>query len=141
MEKISDIVSEEDLIDAARRALDYARAPYSHFRVGAAALTSDGRVFTGCNVELSILSLTMCAERVAIFKAVSEGSPEIVKVAIVADHEEMAPPCGCCRQVIWEFGTDKTEVVLSNLNGGTRKIGIKDLLPDAFDARFLHGVR
>ena len=134
------MISNQALIEKARLARLSAHAPYSHFQVGAALLTSDGRVFTGCNVENSTYGLSMCAERVAIFKAVSEGMQEIAKVVVVTDSEDIAPPCGCCRQMTWEFGSEDTEVVIANLAGAVRSYRIKELLPKAFDARFLEGV-
>ena len=127
--------TEEDLIQMAREAREHAHAPYSNFHVGAALVASDGRVFTGCNVENSTYGLSMCAERVAIFKAVSEGEREIAKVVVITDHDEIAPPCGCCRQMIWEFSGNNTEVVLANLAGDVRRYRIQDLLPEAFDSR------
>jgi cytidine deaminase len=135
------MISDDELIAQAKDARRWAHAPYSHFSVGAALLTSDGRVFTGCNVENSTYGLSMCAERVAIFKAISDGATEIARVAVVTDHEQIAPPCGCCRQMIWEFASDKTEVILANLTGAVRTYGIRDLLPEAFDAKYLEGVR
>lgn len=134
------MITDDDLIVQAKDARRWAHAPYSNFNVGAAVLSSDGRVFTGCNIENSTYGLSMCAERVAIFKAVSGGASEILKVAVVTDHEQLAPPCGCCRQMIWEFASDQTEVILANLLGDVRKYLIRDLLPDAFDARYLEGV-
>jgi len=134
------MISDEELIDLATNARRWAHAPYSNFSVGAALLSSDGRVFTGCNVENSTYGLSMCAERVAIFKAISEGAQEISRVAVVTDHDHIAPPCGCCRQMIWEFSTSDTEVVLANLSGDTRKYQITELLPEAFDERYLEGV-
>jgi cytidine deaminase len=134
------MICDDDLIVQAKDARRWAHAPYSNFNVGAALLSSDGRVFTGCNIENSTYGLSMCAERVAIFKAVSAGASEIVKVAVVTDHQQLAPPCGCCRQMIWEFASDQTEVILANLFGDVRKYQIRDLLPDAFDARYLEGV-
>src|SRR5262245_17284237 len=131
------MVKDEELIEQARDARQFAHAPYSNFNVGAALLTSDGRLFTGCNVENSTYGLSMCAERVAIFKAVSEGATAIAKVAVVTDHEHIAPPCGCCRQMIWEFSSPQTEIILANLAGDVRKYRITDLLPEAFDERFL----
>ena len=133
-------ISDEELVERAKEARLAAHAPYSNFEVGAAVLTADGRVYMGCNIENSTYSLTMCAERVAIFKAVSEGAREIVKVAVVADHENLTPPCGCCRQMIWEFASDDTEVILANLSGSVQKFKIEDLFPQAFDASFLQGV-
>lgn len=135
------MISDQDLIQLAKAARKHAYAPYSNFHVGAALLASDGRVFTGSNVENSTYGLSMCAERVAIFKAVSEGEREIVKIAVVTDHDSIAPPCGCCRQMIWEFSGDKTEVILANLSGDVRRYRIQELLPEAFDARYLEGVR
>ncbi len=134
------MISVDELIDLAKSARHWAHAPYSNFSVGAALLSSDGRVFTGCNVENSTYGLSMCAERVAIFKAISEGATEIAKVVVVTDHENIAPPCGCCRQMIWEFASDKTEVVLANLSGDVRTYRIIELLPEAFDERYLEGV-
>ncbi len=135
------MVSDEELIEKARLARMSAHAPYSNFQVGAALLTSDGRVFTGCNVENSTYGLSMCAERVAIFKAVSEGMQEIAKVVVVTDSEDIAPPCGCCRQMTWEFGSEATQVIIANLAGQVRRYQIRELLPQAFDSRFLEGVR
>ena len=132
--------TDDELIERAKEARLLAHAPYSHFAVGSALLAADGRVFTGCNIENATYSLTMCAERVAIFKAVSDGAQEIVKIAIVADSEPVTPPCGCCRQMIWEFSTEDAVVLLANLAGDVQKFEIKDLFPAAFDARFLEGV-
>jgi len=134
------MISDEELIEKARLARLSAHAPYSHFKVGAALLTSDGRVFTGCNIENSTYGLSMCAERVAIFKGVSEGMSEIARIVVVTDSEDIAPPCGCCRQMTWEFGSEDTEVVTANLSGEVRTYRIKELLPKAFDSRFLEGV-
>jgi cytidine deaminase len=136
----ADLLTDDELIGRAKEARQSAHAPYSKFEVGAALLTTDGRVFTGCNIENSTYGLTMCAERVAIFKAVSEGAREFLKMAVVADHENLTPPCGCCRQMIWEFSADETEVILANLSGDVQKFEIKELFPKAFDARFLQGV-
>jgi len=134
------MIADEELIERAKLARLAAHAPYSNFKVGAALLFSDGRVFTGCNVENSTYGLSMCAERVAIFKAVSEGAHEIKKVIVVTDHGNITPPCGCCRQMIWEWGSEDTEVVMANVAGDVRRYGIKQLLPEAFDSRFLEGV-
>src|ERR1043165_8374276 len=109
---IADSISDDELIEQAKQARQEAHAPFSNFQVGAAIMTSDGRVYTGCNIEQPVYSLTMCAERVAIFKAVSEGAREFVKIAVVADFETVTPPCGCCRQSLWEFagpGTKRSE--------------------------------
>ena len=136
----STIISDDELIERAKDARHAAHAPYSNFEVGAALVSTDGRVFTGCNIENSAYGLSMCAERVAIFKAVSEGAHEFTKIAVVTDTETLTPPCGCCRQMIWEFASGTTEVILANLTGDVRTFDIKELLPEAFDARFLEGV-
>ena len=134
------MLRDEELIELAKGAREAAHAPYSKFEVGAALITSDGKIYTGCNIENSTYSLTVCAERVAIFKAVSEGSREIVKIAVVADTENLTPPCGCCRQMIWEFASEETTVIMANLTGDVVRCEIKELLPKAFDASFLVGV-
>ncbi len=126
----------KDLIEKAEKARENAHAPFSLFKVGAALLTESGEIYTGCNVENASYGLTMCAERVAIFKAVSEGAKDFTNLAIVADTENLTPPCGACRQIIWEFCGD-IPVVLSNLAGATETFQMSDLLPKAFDAKFL----
>ena len=138
---IADLISDDELIAQARQARLGAHAPFSNFQVGAAILTADGRVYTGCNIEHSVYSLTMCAERVAIFKAVSEGARGFVKMAIVADFERVTPPCGCCRQSLWEFAGPGTRVILANLDGELRRFDIEALLPLPFDASFLEDDR
>jgi len=124
------------LISAASRARENAHAPYSHFRVGAALRANSGRIFTGCNVENATFGLTLCAERVAVFKALSEGERVFDAVAVVADTNRLTPPCGACRQILWEFCRD-AEVVLANLSGEIIVRRMSDLLPDGFDASFL----
>ena len=124
------------LLDAARAARLHAHAAFSHFLVGAALETADGRVITGCNVENATYGLTICAERVAMFKAISEGHRAFTRVAVVADTQEPTPPCGACRQILWEFGGD-LEVILGNLEGEKARYQLKDLLPHPFDARLL----
>ena len=126
----------EPLIEAAVRARQNAHAPFSHFQVGAALEDSAGRIHTGCNVENASYGLTLCAERVAVFKAVSEGLRKFRRVAVVADTDTLTPPCGACRQILWEFCGD-VELVLSNLYGKTETLRLKDLLPRPFDASFL----
>ena len=111
-------------------------ATFSGFKVGAALETADGTVITGCNVENATYGLTICAERVAMFKALSEGHRQFTRIAIVADTEAPTPPCGACRQILWEFGGD-LEVTLANLTGETGTHRLKDLLPLPFDARLL----
>lgn len=125
-----------DLVAAARQARQNARADYSHFKVGAALETADGQVITGCNIENATFGLTMCAERVAVFKAVSEGHRAFVRIAVVADTDEPTPPCGPCRQLLWEFAGD-IEVVLANLHEEKGRFRLRDLLPLPFDGRFL----
>ena len=125
-----------DLVGAARRAREHADAAYSKFKVGAAIETADGTIVTGCNIENATYGLTVCAERVAMFKALSDGHRAFTRIAIVADTEAPTPPCGACRQILWEFGGN-LEVILANLTKekGTHKL--KDLLPLPFDARLL----
>lgn len=106
--------------------------------VGAAVRTESGKVYTGCNVESASYGLTVCAERVAIWKALSEGERQFTELAVVADTESLTPPCGTCRQIIWEFCKNAT-IVLANLHGHNETVSIRELLPRAFDARFLQG--
>ena len=124
------------LIAAARTAREHAHAPYSNFRVGAAVRAKSGRIFTGCNVENATYGLTLCAERVAIFKAISEGERGFDAVAVVADTDTLTPPCGACRQILWEFCGD-AEVVLANLNGKVERHRMSALFPKPFDRSFL----
>ena len=126
----------EALIAAARRAREHAVATFSGFKVGAALETRDGIVIAGCNVENATYGLTICAERVAMFKALSEGHRHFTRVAVVADTEAPTPPCGACRQILWEFGGD-LEVVLANLHEIKGVHRLKDLLPLPFDSRLL----
>jgi len=125
-----------ELIEAARLAREHAHAPYSKFRVGAAVCASSGRVYTGCNIENASYGLTLCAERVAIFKAVSEGERRFEAIAVVADTVSLTPPCGACRQIIWEFGGD-AEIILANLEGKVEIHRASALLPRPFDSSFL----
>ncbi len=124
------------LIEAAIQARDRAHAPFSEFRVGAAVADEQGRIFTGCNIESASYGLTLCAERVAVFKAVSEGAGRLVCVAVVADTEVLTPPCGACRQILWEFCRD-AELVLANLAGAEERLQVSALLPRPFDVSFL----
>ena len=128
--------SDNQLIEAATAARVRSVAPFSNFKVGAALQTKAGKVFTGCNVESASYGLTMCAERVAIFKAVTEGHRRFKRMAIVTDTESPTPPCGACRQLLWEFGAD-AEVILANLRGAVLRYTVRELLPAAFDARQL----
>ena len=124
------------LIAAARTAREHAHAPYSNFRVGAAVRAKSGRIFNGCNVENATYGLTLCAERVAIFKAISEGERGFDAVAVVADTDSLTPPCGSCRQILWEFCGD-AEVVLANFKGKVERYRVSALLPKPFDHSFL----
>ena len=128
--------SENQLIEEATAARLRSVAPFSKFLVGAALQTDEGKVFTGCNVESASYGLTVCAERVAIWKALSEGERDFARLVIVADTEQLTPPCGTCRQIIWEFCKHAT-IVLANLHGQKEELHVADLLPRAFDARFL----
>jgi cytidine deaminase len=128
--------STEELVQAAKTARENSYAPYSDFRVGAAIEMEDGEIYSGCNVESASYGLTVCAERVAIWKAISEGKHKVKNIAVVADTKELTPPCGVCRQIIWEFGGN-IPVTLANLNGGRETVEMKDLLPRAFDTKFL----
>jgi cytidine deaminase len=120
------------LITAARQARENAHAPYSNFRVGAALRSSSGRIFGGCNVENATYGLTVCAERIAIFKALSEGERGFSALAVVTDTDMLTPPCGACRQLIWEFCGD-VPVTMSNLAGKHETIQMRDLFPKPFD--------
>lgn len=124
------------LIAAARAAREHAHAPFSHFRVGAAVRARSGKIFAGCNVENATYGLTLCAERVAVFKAVSEGERGFEAVAVVADTDTLTPPCGACRQILWEF-CGGAEVILANLRGKVERYRMSDLLPKPFDRSFL----
>jgi cytidine deaminase len=127
---------EPQLVSAAREVRERAYAPFSNFRVGAAVETADGRIYSGCNIESASYGLTVCAERVAIWKAISEGEKNLTRIAVVVDTEELTPPCGVCRQIIWEFCGD-VPVTLANLHGKTETVQMKELLPRAFDSKFL----
>lgn len=126
------------LVAAARAAREHAVADFSHFKVGAALETGAGEIITGCNVENASYGLTICAERVAIFKALSEGKRAFKRIVVVADTADPTPPCGACRQIIWEFCGD-IEVTLANLQRITNTLQMKDLLPLPFDKRLLDG--
>jgi len=124
------------LIESAKQARARAFAPYSNFKVGAALQAKSGKIFTGGNVESASYGLTVCAERVAIWKAVSEGEREFERIVVVADTEELTPPCGACRQIIWEFCGD-VPVTFANLKGKIETLQMSELLPRAFDTKFL----
>jgi len=126
----------DPLVAAARAARRHAVAPYSRFKVGAALETADGRVITGCNVENASYGLTICAERVAMFTALAAGHRRFRRIAIVADTMAPTPPCGACRQILWEFGGD-LEVILANLRRESGRHQLSELLPLPFDKRNL----
>ncbi|HVE16422.1 MAG TPA: cytidine deaminase [Chthoniobacterales bacterium] len=120
----------DEWILAAMKVREQAYAPYSNFKVGAALVATDGRIFTGCNVENISFGLTMCAERVALGKAVAEGVREFAAIAIVADTTQPVSPCGACRQVLAEFRPD-LPIILSTLRGVKEEMSLADLLPRA----------
>lgn len=124
------------LKQAALAARERAHAPFSRFLVGAALETADGRLWPGCNVENSSYGLTMCAERTAIFSAVAAGARQFVRCAVVVDTQKLTPPCGACRQVLWDLCGD-LEILIFNLQGAEATFRLADLLPHAFDATFL----
>ena len=124
------------LREAALRAMENAYAPYSNFRVGAALRAKDGQVITGCNMENSAFGLAICAETLAVAYAVSQGLTEFDEMAIATEDTEPTPPCGACRQILWEFGGD-LEIILCNLEREAGRYRLKDLLPLPFDQRLL----
>jgi cytidine deaminase len=124
------------LVAAAREARRHAQAPYSGFAVGAAIECADGTIVTGCNIENATYGLTVCAERVALWKALSDGRTAFVRVAVVADTERPTPPCGACRQLLWEYCGD-VDIVLANLDSVTSQLRLADLLPMPFDRSLL----
>ena len=124
------------LITAAKSARENAHAAYSNFRVGAALRATSGRIFGGCNVENATYGLTICAERVAIFKAISEGERGFDAIAVVADTDSLTPPCGACRQLLWEFCGD-VPVILANLQGRVEIVPMRELFPKPFDGSSL----
>ena len=124
------------VVEAARQARENAHAPFSNFRVGAALRATSGRIFGGCNVENATYGLTVCAERVAIFKAMSEGERNFDAIAVVTETDTLTPPCGACRQIIWEFCGD-VPVILANLQGKIERESSAKLLPRPFDSSFL----
>jgi len=127
---------QNELIEAATRAQQNAVAPFSGFKVGAAIETVTGDIFTGCNIENVSLGLTVCAERVALWKAISEGEREFKAIAIVSDAEDPATPCGACRQLLWEYCAD-IPVLLLSLRGVSRTVRLAELFPQPFDRRYL----
>ena len=126
----------DKLVAAARAVRERAAADYSGFKVGAALETRSGDIITGCNVENATYGLTVCAERVAVFKAISEGHRDFTRIVVVADTDSPTPPCGACRQILWEFAGD-IEVILANLTEVKATLKMKELLPLPFDRRLL----
>ena len=124
------------LVAAALEVRKNAHAPFSKFQVGAALEDETGRIHTGCNVENATYGLTLCAERVAVFKAISEGARKFRRIAVVADTDVLTPPCGACRQILWEFCGD-IDIILANPRGKTETLHLRDLFPRPFDASFL----
>lgn len=126
----------ENLIKVATDARLCSLAPFSNFLVGAALRTAEGKIYTGCNIESASYGLTVCAERVAIWKALSDCERDFTDLVVVVDTEQLTPPCGTCRQIIWEY-CKQAKITLANLRGQRQEVYIADLLPRAFDARFL----
>jgi cytidine deaminase len=126
----------DDLVSAALAARAHAFAPFSKFHVGAAIEDSEGRFHTGCNVENATYGLTVCAERVAVFKAISEGVRQFRRIAVAADTDVLTPPCGACRQILWEFCGD-VEIVLANPRGKVETYRLGELFPKPFDVSYL----
>ena len=127
-------MTKESLCAAARAMLARAYAPYSRFPVGAALECADGSVFTGCNIENAAFSPSLCAERTAVAKAVSEGHRDFARIAVAGSTEQFCPPCGVCRQVLSEFAGDSLEVLLVNSRGEIRETTLGALLPERFDS-------
>ncbi len=123
-------MTDNELIEIARQYRENAYTPYSHFKVGAAVLTASGKVYGGCNIENSSYGLTNCAERTAIFKAVSEGEREFAALAVIADTDGPCSPCGACRQVIADFRIPR--IIMANLKGDVKTMTLGELLPFAF---------
>jgi cytidine deaminase len=128
----------EKLIEESKKAREKAYVPYSNFQVGAALLTTDGKVYHGCNIENAAYSMCNCAERTALFKAYSEGDRDFKMLAVVADTDRPCSPCGACRQVISELCPSDMKVILTNLKGDTLEITVAELLPGAFSPEDLH---
>ena len=132
------MIDENKLVELAKEARDKAYAPYSNFRVGAALLTAQGQIFTGCNIENVSYSATNCAERTAFFKAVSEGYQEFEAIAVISDSDEYISPCGVCRQVMVEFCTSDFLVLMCDADGRYRKKSLAELMPEMFNKDMLN---
>ena len=123
-------MKDQELVETAKKYREFSYSPYSKFKVGAAVLSGSGKIYGGCNIENSSYPVTNCAERTAIFKAISEGETKLVALAVVADTEGPCAPCGACRQVIAEFRIPR--IIMTNLKGDTRVVTLEELLPFAF---------
>ena len=121
------------LVEKAREAMKYAYAPYSNFKVGAALLTESGNIYVGCNIENISFGATNCAERTAVFKAVSEGEKNFKAIAIVSSSGKFTPPCGICRQVLSEFSEDM-DIILADKDDNIKIIKLNELIPFSFDS-------
>ncbi|MGH9309406.1 MAG: cytidine deaminase [Vicinamibacterales bacterium] len=132
----ADVAEDQELLAAAADARELARASYSQFKVGAALETIDGTIVTGCNIENASYGLTLCAERVALVKALSEGHTAFTRILVIADTADPTPPCGACRQLLWEYCGD-IDVLLANLQGVAAELRLSALLPMPFDERLL----
>lgn len=130
------VAADDELLAAAADARELARASYSQFKVGAALETIDGTIVTGCNIENASYGLTLCAERVALVKALSEGHTAFTRILVIADTADPTPPCGACRQLLWEY-CDDIDVLLANLQGVAAELRLSALLPMPFDERSL----
>ncbi|MFC0043178.1 cytidine deaminase [Metabacillus iocasae] len=137
-EKGSEQMDKQMLMEEAKKARELAYVPYSKFKVGAALLTTDGKVYHGCNIENAAYSMCNCAERTALFKAYSEGDTKYEAIAVVADTKRPVPPCGACRQVISELCSKEMKVILTNLNGDVQELTVGELLPGAFSPEDLN---
>lgn len=127
------------LLDEAKKARNFAYAPYSNFKVGAALLADDGKIYRGCNIENASYSMTNCAERTAIFKAYSDGAKNFQALVVIADAKVPVPPCGACRQVLSELCPKHMKVVLANMKGDTMETTVGQLLPGAFSSEVING--
>lgn len=130
----------KQLVNDARAAKKRSHAPYSRFRVGAALLASSGKIYKGCNIEISTYALTICAERTAIFKAISEGEDRFEAIAVVSDDPGYTPPCGACRQVLMDLAGN-IDFIMINSRGNVRILKMKELLPHAFGKKNLERTR
>lgn len=132
------VVEMDQLIEEAKSAREKAYVPYSKFKVGAALVTQDGKIYHGCNIENAAYSMTNCAERTALFKAYSEGDRTFSSLVVIADTERPVSPCGACRQVISELCPQDMKVILTNLKGDIKEITVEELLPGAFSSEDLN---